>query len=46
MAAPLGVPHSSRNKEATLLWLQFIGQQSVQAEWAAAGARITPHRHL
>ena len=36
-----GVPHSSRNKEATLLWLQFIGQQSVQAEWAAAGARIT-----
>ena len=36
-----GVPHSSRNKEATLLWLQFIGQESVQAEWAAAGARIT-----
>ncbi len=36
-----GVPHSSRNKEATLLWLQFIGQSSVQAEWAAAGARIT-----
>ncbi len=36
-----GVPHSSRNKEATLLWLQFIGQPSVQAEWAAAGARIT-----
>ena len=36
-----GIPHSSRNKEATLLWLQFIGQQSVQAEWAAAGARIT-----
>ena len=36
-----GIPHSSRNKEATLLWLQFIGQSSVQAEWAAAGARIT-----
>ena len=36
-----GIPHSSRNKEATLLWLQFIGQPSVQAEWAAAGARIT-----
>ncbi len=36
-----GIPHSSRNKEATLLWLQFIGQESVQAEWAAAGARIT-----
>ncbi len=36
-----GIPHSSRNKEATMLWLQFIGQPSVQAEWAAAGARIT-----
>ncbi len=36
-----GIPHSSRNKEATLLWLQFIGQPAVQAEWAAAGARIT-----
>ena len=36
-----GIPHSSRNQEATLLWLQFIGQESVQAEWAAAGARIT-----
>ena len=36
-----GIPHSSRNQEATLLWLQFIGQPSVQAEWAAAGARIT-----
>lgn len=35
-----GIPHSSRNKEATLLWLQFIGQASVQPEWAAAGARI------
>jgi multiple sugar transport system substrate-binding protein len=35
-----GIPHSSRNKEATLLWLQFIGQEEVQAEWAAAGARI------
>jgi multiple sugar transport system substrate-binding protein len=35
-----GIPHSSNNKEATLLWLQFIGQESVQADWAAAGARI------
>ncbi|MBC7292830.1 MAG: sugar ABC transporter substrate-binding protein, partial [Thermoleophilia bacterium] len=35
-----GIPHSSKNKEATLLWLQFIGQPSVQPEWAAAGARI------
>ncbi len=35
-----GIPHSSRNKEAALLWLQFVGQPSVQPEWAAAGARI------
>ena len=35
-----GIPHSSRNQEAALLWLQFIGQPSVQAEWAVAGARI------
>ncbi len=35
-----GIPHSSRNKEAALLWLQFIGQPSVQAEWAVAGSRI------
>ena len=35
-----GVPHSSQNKEATLLWLQFIGQESVQPEWAVAGSRI------
>jgi len=35
-----GIPHSSKNKEATLLWLQFIGQESVQAEWAVAGSRV------
>ncbi len=35
-----GVPHSSKNKEASLLWLEFIGQESVQPEWAAAGSRI------
>ncbi|MCB9101656.1 MAG: extracellular solute-binding protein [Anaerolineales bacterium] len=35
-----GIPHSSKNKEATLLWLQYIGQASVQPEWAAAGSRI------
>jgi len=35
-----GIPHSSRNKEATLLWLQYIGQPAVQPEWAVAGARI------
>lgn len=35
-----GIPHSSKNKEAALLWLQYIGQESVQPEWAVAGARI------
>jgi multiple sugar transport system substrate-binding protein len=35
-----GIPYSSKNKEATLLWLQFIGQPSVQADWAVAGSRI------
>jgi multiple sugar transport system substrate-binding protein len=36
-----GIPHSSKNKEATLLFLQYIGQPEVQADWAVAGARIT-----
>jgi multiple sugar transport system substrate-binding protein len=36
-----GIPHSSKNKEAVLLWLQYIGQPSVQAKWAAEGSRIT-----
>ena len=35
-----GIPHSSKNKEAALLWLQYIGQESVQPDWAVAGARI------
>jgi multiple sugar transport system substrate-binding protein len=35
-----GIPHSSTNQEAALLWLQYIGQPSVQADWAVAGARI------
>jgi multiple sugar transport system substrate-binding protein len=36
-----GIPHSSKNKEAALLWLQFIGQESVQPDWAVAAPRIT-----
>ncbi len=35
-----GIPYSSKNKEATLLWLQYIGQESVQPQWATTGARI------
>ncbi len=36
-----GVPTTSKNKEAALLFLQYIGQASVQADWAVAGSRIT-----
>ena len=35
------IPHSSRNQEAAALWLQFIAQPSLQADWAVAGSRIT-----
>jgi multiple sugar transport system substrate-binding protein len=36
-----GIPFSSKNKEAALLFLEYIGQPSVQADWAIAGSRIT-----
>jgi multiple sugar transport system substrate-binding protein len=36
-----GIPYSSKNKEATLLWLQYLGLPSVQPGWAVAGARVT-----
>ncbi len=36
-----GMPTTAPNKEATLLWLQYISQESVQADWAIAGSRIT-----
>ena len=39
-----GIPHSSKNKEAALLFLQYIGQPSVQAGWAVAGA--AHHQHV
>ena len=35
-----GIPVSSKNQEATMLWLQYIGQASVQADWAVKSARI------
>ena len=35
-----GMPVSSKNQKCTLLWLQYIGQESVQADWALAGSRI------
>ena len=36
-----GLPVTSKNKEAALLFLQYIGQDSVQADWAVAAPRIT-----
>jgi multiple sugar transport system substrate-binding protein len=36
-----GMSTSSKNKEATALWLQFIGLPEFQADWAVAGSRIT-----
>lgn len=36
-----GVPVTSKNKEAALLFLQYIGQDSVQGDWAVAAPRIT-----
>ncbi len=36
-----GIPHSSKNKECSLLWLQYFAQEKFQADWAAASARIT-----
>ncbi|MBE0688737.1 MAG: sugar ABC transporter substrate-binding protein, partial [Anaerolineae bacterium] len=35
-----GLPISSLNKEAALLWMQFVGLPEVQAEWAATSSRI------
>lgn len=36
-----GLPITSKNQEAAMLWLQFVGLPQVQADWAVAGARIT-----
>ncbi|HEX2527954.1 MAG TPA: extracellular solute-binding protein [Geminicoccus sp.] len=36
-----GIPHSSKNKEAALLWLQYYSQASVQTDWAVNAARVT-----
>ena len=33
--------HSSKNMEATALFLQYIGQNEVQPDWAVAAPRVT-----
>lgn len=35
-----GLPQTSKQKEIALLWLQFIGQPSVQEDWALQTGRI------
>jgi len=35
-----GIPISSNNPQCAVLWLEFIGQESVQPGWAVAGSRI------
>jgi len=36
----LGIPTSSRNKEAALLFIQWVTRKEVQGEFAKAAARI------
>ena len=36
-----GLPITSKNKEASLLFLEYIAQNEVQPDWAVAGSRIT-----
>ena len=35
-----GVPYSSKNREAALLWLQYLGQPAIQPEWATTSSRV------
>jgi multiple sugar transport system substrate-binding protein len=35
-----GIPHSSKNKEAALLWLQYLGRPTIQPRWAATSSRV------
>ncbi len=36
-----GIPVTSKNKEASLLFLEYFAQDLVQPDWAVAGSRIT-----
>lgn len=36
-----GMPATAKNKEAAALWLQYLGEPSIQPDWAANAARIT-----
>jgi len=38
--AAFGMLHTSKHKEATLLWLQYLGLPEVQPEWAVTSSRV------
>jgi multiple sugar transport system substrate-binding protein len=38
--AAFGIPYSSRNQAATLLWLQYLGRPAIQPEWATSSSRV------
>jgi multiple sugar transport system substrate-binding protein len=35
-----GIPYSSKHREAAILWLQYLGQPTIQPEWATASSRV------
>ena len=39
-SAAFGIPVDSQNKEAALLWLQYLAQPSIQADWAIKSGRV------
>ncbi|MEW5957547.1 MAG: extracellular solute-binding protein, partial [Chloroflexota bacterium] len=38
--AAFGIPYSSRNQAAALLWLQYLGRPALQPEWATTSSRV------
>lgn len=38
--AAFGIPYSSKNQGAALLWLQYLGQPTIQPEWAVTSSRV------
>ncbi len=36
-----GIPITSKNQEAAMLWLQYVGLPEIQADWAVAASRVT-----
>jgi len=38
--AAFGIPVASRQKEAALIWLQYLGQPAIQPQWAIQSGRV------